>query len=318
MLLVGSVGTAAAGEVKFQVLLNSDGTGKLFVNNGDEPPWSWETCTPDLSSCNPFKTGRDISTEGAMAETVFRVSGNGLTGASPLWHGNVLALSPPGVVGKVRANELVTPAIGQWSGGWQGEGSRFQLAACPPRSETGCITLTHSHYPGSCRDSAAVIDPYFTGWFLRVAEQRWGTGPHITPAYAVVSPYTSETWGTDAITAAATVGRIGPAAHRRTADCGPPPLVEASISSRGVAAVNCGLGCRATLFVRQGKHRARVSRKLAPVIGRYLDGREPPGLRLRSRQLRRFESGPAAAFVEVNGRRVAHRTLLLRKSAALR
>ncbi len=162
-LLVGCVGTAAADGVKMQVLLNSDGTGKLFVNNGDEPPWSWEACAPNFSSCSPFKTGRDVSTAGAPAETVFRVSGNGLTGASPVWHGNVFNLSPPGVVGTVRANELVTPTSGQWGGGWEGEGSTFQLAACPSSGEAGCVTLTHSHYPNSCQDDAAILDPFFTG-----------------------------------------------------------------------------------------------------------------------------------------------------------
>jgi hypothetical protein len=219
------------------------------------------------------------------------------------------------VTGKVRANDRVTPVAGQWRGGWEGEGSTFQLAACPSRSATGCITLTHSHYPESCRDGGAFIDPFFTGWFLRVAERRWGTGPHITAAYAVGSPYTSETWATDAITAAATVARIEPASHRPTADCGPPPLVEASISRRAVATVSCGLACRAVLFVRQGKRRAQVRRKLPPLIGRYVGGKEPPPLKLRAGQLRRFEPGRASAYLEVNGRRVASRTVQLREPA---
>jgi hypothetical protein len=314
-LLVGCVGSATAGEVKMQVLLNSDGTGRLFVNSGGEPPWSWEACAPDLSACSQFKTGRDVSTAGAMAETAFRVSGAGLTGTSPIWHGNVFNVSPPGAVGALRANELVTPVSGQWGGGWEGEGSTFQLAACPSRSEAGCVTLTHSHYPDSCLDDAAVLDPFFTGWFLRVTERRWGTGPHITTADAVVSPYTPDTWKADAVTAVATAGRIKPATQRRTADCGPPPLVEASLSRGGVAAIRCGLSCRATLFVRQGKRRARVSRKLAPLIGRLPVGQGPPELRLRAAQLRRFEPGPASAYVEVNGRQVASRTVLLLKPA---
>lgn len=104
-----------------QSLLNDDGSGRLFVNTGIGEPWSWEACAPDLSGCVPFGTGREITTAGAGPETVFRVSGSAtaglIPGVSPIWHGNVASTGTPSVGGIVRANELVTPLSGTWSGG---------------------------------------------------------------------------------------------------------------------------------------------------------------------------------------------------------
>lgn len=317
LVLLGSLlpASGAAAEVKMQALLNPDGSGRLFVNDSGEG-WLWEACSPDQSTCRPFSAGRDISTTGASAETVFRVSNGGSPGLSPFWHGNVALLSPPSVTGAIRANELVTPVAGKWSGGWEGEKGNFQLAACTSPVGGRCTTLTHSHYVPACPGESAVLDPVFAGQYLRVAERRVGAGPHFVLAYAVGSPYGHEVWGQDQRTAVTFFGPIEPATQRRSAKCGPPPLVEASISKRGVATVRCGLGCRAALVARQGKRRARVTRKLAPLLGTLPKGVIPPQLRLKKQHWTRFEPGRVRAVVEVNGRVVASRSIRMPRRSA--
>lgn len=225
----GSLSVAAApalDDVEMQALLNSNGSGRLFVNTAGEG-WSWEVCTPNLARCRSFKHGRGITTAGARPNSVFRVTGNAGVGVSPLWTGRVKSLTPPTVRGAVRVNELVVPVRGQWSGGWEGEDSdTLQLAACDTPDGRGCTTLTHSHYPRGCRNEAAVLDPVFVGDYLRVADRRRGAGPIREFAYAVGSPYGWEVLRRNRITSVAFVGRIAAATGPRSKQCGPPPLAE--------------------------------------------------------------------------------------------
>lgn len=130
LIAAPSVSSAGAAEtIMMQSHLNDDGSGRLFVMTGVGEPWSWEACAPDLSHYAPFGTGREITTEGAGPETVFRVSGNptaGLTlGVSPIWHGNAASVGAPSVDEPVRANELVTSVPDTWSGG-----ERTNLTSC--------------------------------------------------------------------------------------------------------------------------------------------------------------------------------------------
>jgi len=208
-----------------QALLNSNGSGRLSVTTAGEG-WSWEVCTPNLARCRSFKHGRGISTAGARPNSVFRVTGGAGVGISPLWLGRVKALTPPSVRGAVRANELVRPLPGRWRGGWEGGSDVFQLAACATSDGRECTTLTHSHYPRGCRGEAAVLDPVFTGDYLRVVDRRRGAGPHPEFAYAVSSPYGHEIWRRDRITLITVVGRIEAAIGPRTEPCGAPPLTE--------------------------------------------------------------------------------------------
>lgn len=312
---VGSMGIAPAGAadgVKMQALLNQDGTGRLFVNDGREG-WSWEACTPDLSSCTPFGTGRDITIAGARPNTVFRVSGGGDTGLSPVWRGNLISLSPPSVRGAVRANELVTPIAGSWQGGWEGEGDSFQLAACDGPSGNGCTTLTHSHYADGCNGEAAVLDPVFTGDYLRVADERIGAGPHYMPMWGASSPYGWKIWLPGPTLSVAIAGRIAKATGPRTEGCGPPPLVEASISKRGVATAECLLDCRVALIARRDGRMASVVRELPVESRRGSRTRVETSttLRLSPRSLMRLGSGRAQMVLKVDGRTVARRTVLL-------
>jgi hypothetical protein len=294
--------------LKMQALLNKDGSGFLGVNNPREP-MTWEACSPALSDCTPFGSGRRLSTVGANPETIFRItSGDGSTGLSPVWHGNVASLTPPSVSGIVRANELVTPVPGQWDGGWEGEGDLLQLAACRTRRGTNCTTLTDEHYPG-CRGSSAVLDPAFIGDYLRVADQRRGTGPHFMLRYRSRSPYGARggVWEASPTTSAAVVGRIAAPSGSRRIWCGFPPLDHAWIFKSGIAKVECGLGCRAVLIAKRGWRRARVVRKPS----RWQTFRDPMTLRLSRRSLAHLRLGRVQMIVKIDGRRVARRTVLL-------
>lgn len=305
-LLGMGVAVPAQAGTTFQALLSPDGSGHLFVNDGSTP--EWKACRPDLSSCTPFITGGDISTNGAPAGTVFWAGEDSL---SPVWHGNLTFVTPPSIVGALRANELVTPVPGGWHGGWEGESSSMQLSVCDTPTGVGCLTLTHSHFVGECPETATVLDPAFTGKFLRVADRRSGAGPHFEAAYAVPSPYGDEIWLSSPTTSVAVVGRIASAIGPRTEKCGPPPLVEASISKRGIATVRCQRDCRAVLIAKRRPHRARLVRNLMP--SSRLGSREESGesLQLPRRALRLLGQGRIRMVVKVDGKLYARRTVLI-------
>jgi hypothetical protein len=228
MVALASPGIALAETATISAYVTSGGGGEMIVNsqlNPESETWLWETCDPRLASCERFARGRIVSTAGSAPPTVFRaVSSRGLTALSPVWRGRVRSVEPPSALGPVRANELVIPAAGKWKGGWKGGGDEFQLAACVRPTGRECTTLTHPNYPRQCRDTAVVLDPVLTGWYLRVADRRLGPGPHFRAAYAVGSPYGHRVWPKDRTTSVAIVGRIAPATGPRTVTCGPPPL----------------------------------------------------------------------------------------------
>ena len=303
----------SAERAKVSASLLSDGTGQMIANSQTNPAdesWYWEVCAAGLTSCRSFADGRIVNTAGAPANSVFRATSSyGASALSPLWRGTISRASPPSVKGIVRANEPVTPTAGRWNGGWKGEYGEYQLAACASRSVNHCITLTDPHYPESCEDSAAYLDPAFVGRFLRVAEARVGAGPHLRLDYGVATPYSKGVWKKSPVVAAAYVGRIKPATRGRTADCGPPPLIEASISTQGTAKVSCGLGCRATLL-------AAETRQSFAHIGRTIPrpkspaSTEPVSMQFPEGTLENRGPGPIRIILEVNGRQQASRTIV--------
>jgi hypothetical protein len=119
----------------------------------------------------------------------------------------------------------VTPSPSQWHGGWADDYDVFQLAACKNSKGLRCTTLTDLHYPDDCPHGAAVLDPQFTGSYLRVADQRIGAGTGFLD-FAVPTPYGRRIWGANRMTSVAIVGRIAKATGPRTIKCGPPPLTE--------------------------------------------------------------------------------------------
>jgi hypothetical protein len=126
----------------------------------------------------------------------------------------------------VRANERVTPVAGLWQGGWSDDYDLFQFAACKSPRGLRCTRLTDLNFPDSCPNGAAVLDPVFTGNYLRVADRRIGAG---TAFYdiGVGTPYGRGVWAADRRTSVAIIGPIVKATSPRTVKCGPPPLAEA-------------------------------------------------------------------------------------------
>jgi hypothetical protein len=168
------------------------------------------------------------------------------------------------------------------------------------------MSITEPKYIRGCRHEATVIDPVFIGKYLRVADMRFGPGTFFT-LEAAVSPYGHAVWQENGRTATAIVGRIQRATGPREARCGPPPLIQASISAQGVGSIRCGFDCHAELIARQGADTARSVRK----IGGTLSGGGATKLGLSAKALKRLGPGRTHLIVRVNGKRAAQRTVVL-------
>ena len=325
--IVSSLACASPAYADIQATLNPDGTGGMIANSTTNPAgetWSWESCDPTQHVCAPFATGRIANTGTAAPDTVFKAtSSDAAVVTSPTWWGNVTLDAPPGVGGEVRANALVMPVPASWHGGWEGDEDGTQLAACEDAAAAYCTSLTDSNYPGSCPGGAAVIDPWFTGWYLRVANRLRGPHTPVAPI-AETSPYGHPAWPANAITSATIVGRIAPADGPRQATCGPPPLptptsstpptrpplpgathFTARISRHGAVRVQCAARCEVLLVAKRGRHVVRQRR--------VLSGPKTITLRLSARSLKRLSAKRATLTLYINGVALATRTVLLRK-----
>ena len=300
----GAGSTSALGGHPFQILLNEDGSGRVFMNDGSNP--SWEVCRPDFTGCAAFATG-NFNTGNAPPNSVFR-AGGGLV--MPLWKGNVRSVTAPSVQGRVRGNEVVTPVAGQWAGGWEGDYDELSFSICKSASGGGCLQVNHEGPEKRCPERATLIDPAFAGRYLRVVDRTYGRGTLFVgvghpPYYPIPEIAPAATVSTAAF-------KIAPATGPPKIRCGPPPLFTAAIADDGSAEVACRLiGCRAVLIARGSGERARLVRKLRPLP--YLVRREPePGattLRLSARTLERFEGRPIRVTIELNGTTFAQRTV---------
>jgi hypothetical protein len=223
-------GATAAESATLSTSLNANGSGFLIANSQTNPEtevWVWQACSADLSTCSPFGSGRSISTDGAQPNTRFKATSSyGAIGTSSLWLGGLRPLSSPRISGLIKGNQRVTPGPGRWRGGWSDDYDIFQLAACKSPKGLHCTTLTDLNYPEKCPRGAAVLDPIFTGSYLRVADQRIGTGT-VFLDFAVGSPYEGKLWTANQSTSVAIIGRIAKATGPRASSCGPPPLTEA-------------------------------------------------------------------------------------------
>lgn len=111
-----------------------------------------------------------------------------------------------------------------------------------------------------------MLDRALAGRHLRVAAIRLGKDS-IFAGYAVSSPYSRTIAPAGPIVSVAMAGQIAPAAGPRTNACGAPPMIQASLSKMGVAAIECVLNCRAVLTARRGRSRAKVARALVTAFG---------------------------------------------------
>jgi hypothetical protein len=268
-LLLVAVPVSSARELRIQTSLNPGGrTGSMSVAS---PPGSigWEACTAQLTECRPWARGRRAETLSAPAGTIFRVrDSEGESGISPEWRGPLTELTPPRVVGSIEANGYVSPVPGLWAGGWGEEYPRMQLSACETEAGDGCVSITSPHFTRvGCSFSASfLLNPIFSGWYLRVADKQDG-GEHAEAGYGVFSPSGAtwgfdEVWGRSRTTSVAVVGQIGPAANPSAGECGPPPAPAATISADGVARVECAGGCGVVLAGARKGRQQLVSRRI--------------------------------------------------------
>lgn len=306
LILGGGVPSSvvSADRIRMQILTDPDGYGRILINTAGGP-WTWEACQPSLDRCVPFGRGREIDTKKAAPGTIFRVSGSGSSSLSPRWDGRVSRVRLPGAGGLVRGNEFVSPVGAVWRGGWKGEYSEFQLAACDSPTGVNCVSLTDPRYERECaaRSAAIVLDPMYAGRYLRIADRRVGAGPLIRPASAVLSPNGDEIWGRDRATAVAVVGQIAAPVSAYPGECGPPPPAQGSISSRGVATVRCQAGCQAELVARAGGATRRVVRRLPEQDILVLA--PPTELSVRGG----LPQGRVRLVLQIDGRKLAQRTV---------
>jgi hypothetical protein len=301
---------ASAAEAQMQALYNSDGSGKLFANGALEP-FAWEQCDLALSTCAAVGgTGRELSVGGAPDSTIFRLSSGAQTSLSPTWHGTLSVAAPPSVEGTLRAGEIVTPVLATWQGGWDGSVDQTQLAACQTPTGENCTSLTDPKYVMGLPHGAVLLDQSFAGDYLRVADRGLGPDP-VETADAYSSPYGHPVWPADGTTAVAVVGQI---AASQTGPPSPEPSspeparrIKGSISARGVATAHCNVSCRTLLLVRRGRHTARVISVVKPT-GAAMGVAK---LRLARADLERLGTGRAHFVLEVDGKPVADKTILL-------
>lgn len=318
-----------------QVFLNPDGSGEMFARSQAQS-WSWKACPVSApEDCQPFGTGRSVSTAGASAGVVFKVTDDQRNvGETPRWQGAVTSTSLPTVGGAVRANSLVTPVAGGWSGGWTGDFDLLQMSVCRNADGSDCTKLTDPpNLVGGCPSQAAVLDPAFAGWYLRLADYRYGVGTAF-PAFAIVRydglihvPPRGKGSGPlppSPTVAVVILGPIGTATGPPSVRCGwpvapswtngpapswanGPPAARISIS--GVSTVYCPpQTCVARVSARHGKRSVTTSKRM------FRGGLFTLGLRgLTSRRLGR---GHATITVTINGKIVRRRTLWLSSTKA--
>jgi len=308
--LVFATAASASETPDMEVFLEGNGSGGMIASSNVEPPpgetFRWQACAPDGMACAPFASGQKVGTADAAPNSVFVVTPSAAAPErSPIWHGNVTASTPPSVSGHVRANTLVTPVPGIWKGGWAGDLNRTELAECRYRDGTGCSALTDLG-GAACANEAVVLDPAFTGRYLRIADQ----------TYAADAPFVEEgedsltflgfVWPSGPTTSVAVLGRIAPATGPRTDHCGPAPRAlgrepSATLSKQDVATIRCPSACTIVLRADRGPKRVQVTRTLAEW--------GTVSVRLTPHSLLRLGGGRAVLSVEVDGAVLVRRTL---------
>lgn len=289
-----------------QALLNPDGNGRLFVNSSGSG-WKWEACIGHPVTCTRVPGSRELIVPANMRGSVFVVHSQGQTGRSPEWTGKPRVTAPPRVQGEVRGGGYAVPTPGRWTGGWRGEYSEFQLAACAGPGGVDCVALTSPHYVRPCSADASIALPSWSaGMYLRVAEQRVGAQPAAMLAFGVTSPAAEKVWPRGPVIAVAEAGQIAPSSGP-AAECGPAIEPRAWISKKGVASVECVGGCHAELLAGQGSDVQRVEDTLVPTSA--LVAGPPRELRIPEASLRRLGSGHLRFTVVIDGQQVTAQTV---------
>jgi hypothetical protein len=310
MGLLFASGAGAAETPDMEVFLEGNGSGGMIASSNVEAPpgetFSWQACASDEMGCAPFASGQKVGTADAGPDTVFMVTPSAAPAErSPIWNGNVTASTPPSVRGQVRANTLVTPVPGTWNGGWAGDLNRTELAECRNPDGTGCSALTDLG-GAACAHEAVVLDPAFTGRYLRIADQTYAADVPVDEDAEDSLTFLGFVWPRGPTTSVAVLGRIAPATGPRTDHCGPAPRAlgsepSATLSKQNVATIRCPSACTIVLRADRGPKRIEVTRTLAE-WGTVTVGLSP-------HSLLRLGKGRAVLSVEVDGAVLVRRTL---------
>jgi hypothetical protein len=308
--LVFASAASASGAPDMEVYLEGNGSGGMIASSNVEPPagetFSWQACGPEGIACAPFASGQKVGTADAGPNTVFMAT---LSAApperSPVWHGNVTTSTPPSVSGAVRANTLVTPVPGTWKGGWAGDLDRTELAECRNADGTGCSALTDLG-GAACPHEAVVLDPAFTGRYLRIADQTYAADDPFVEEGEDSLTFLGFVWPAEPTTSVAVLGRIARAIGPRTDHCGPAPRAlgrepSATLSEHDVATIRCPSACTIVLRADRGSKRVEVKRTLSE-WGTVTIG-------LSAHSLARLGHGRALLSVEVDGEALIKRTV---------
>lgn len=160
----------AAGDPVPAVGMYPDGAGSAI---------HWSMCAPpDTTVCVRLATANGAAKPGPEpAGTVFTMTasyqGKTYTG-SETWHGEIRPVVAPVLRGGARVGSRVTPAAASWSGGWGSERDQLGVEACRTTAGTGCVMLSGGpqECPGPHEPTAAVIGPWFTGWYVFAIDAR--------------------------------------------------------------------------------------------------------------------------------------------------
>jgi hypothetical protein len=153
-----------------------------------------------------------------------------------------------------------------------------------------------------------VLDPAFTGRYLRIADQTYAADTQVDEDSEDSLTFLGFVWPAGPTTSVAILGRIGRATGPRTDHCGPAPRAlgsepSATLSQQDVATIRCPSACTIVLRADRGPKRVQVTRTLAEW--------GTVSVRLSPRTLLHLGDGRAVLSVEVDGAVLLRRTLVI-------
>jgi hypothetical protein len=293
-------GAASAEEPRAHWSTFVDGNPRLWADfgfsSGDTTPRvEWRVCPPG-EGCRPLGESRTLEAGETPAGSVFEADVTARDGTttherSPVWHGRITELAPPGLAGELRTGGTLTVTPGQWSGGWGDETSGYALVACPTVGDCEFLNNVTPHTYWTA--GPYVIEQRHGGWHVYIFERR--SFPDLGGVAGRVAPFGWTPLPTSWPSMTPLFGPFGPIDDPATPLVVEPLAVPAPTAKlrrralrRGarvtVARVTCPVRCAVRLTVKD-RHRTlrrklhvRGSFPLAIVHGARL---RPGGLRVR-------------------------------------
>jgi hypothetical protein len=176
--------TSPAGIFPFGVMPSFNAAGDPVPEVGMYPDGAasaihWSICKPpNTTACASLPAVHGLASPGPEpVGTVFTMNahyqGKSYAG-SETWQGAIHATVPPVLHGRPYVGSTVTPSAASWSGGWGSEHDQLGVEACRSAAGTGCVLLSGGAQfcPGPHQATAAVIGPWFTGWYVFALDAR--------------------------------------------------------------------------------------------------------------------------------------------------